>query len=70
MDRLVNDEDRKWFEGLLAMKMRDDFGLDFDDVVTQKPYLFCDFADDSGADEKVYAYSPDHPKVWHLNNNK
>jgi dynein heavy chain len=62
-DRLVNDEDRQWFEKLLATKMMEDYGVNIEEVVTMMPFLFADFADDSGSDEKIYAFVPDHNKV-------
>ena len=61
-DRLVNDEDRTWFEVLLGQKMKEDFGVEMDDVVTQRPYLFCDFMG-GGGEDRDYAYIADHDKV-------
>ena len=62
-DRLVNDEDRDWFESLLANKMLDDYGVDMEDVVTKRPYLFCDFLGGGDQDEREYVYVEDHAKV-------
>ncbi|XP_076467002.1 dynein axonemal heavy chain 1-like [Babylonia areolata] len=62
-DRLVNEEDRNWFEALLAEKMQTDFGLSIDEVITKRPYLFCDFLGDS--DEKEYVLVDDNNKIAH-----
>nr|KAG5711095.1 hypothetical protein BaRGS_004739 [Batillaria attramentaria] len=62
-DRLVNDEDREWFEGLLGGKMDTDFGVKFEEVVVQRPFLFCDFAVAGSGEEKPYVYASEHDKL-------
>ena len=53
-DRLVNDEDRQWFDDLAKQKMKEDFGQEFDEVVTQSPLLYGDFmTGDSGSYEEI-----------------
>ena len=59
-DRLVNDEDRQWFDDLAKQKMKEDFGQEFDEVVTQSPLLYGDFmTGDTGNYEEI----TDQPKV-------
>ena len=63
-DRLVNDEDRQWFDDLAKQKMKEDFGQEFDEVVTQSPLLYGDFmTGDSGSYEEI----TDQTKVLSLN---
>jgi dynein heavy chain len=61
-DRLVNDEDRQWFEDLLGTKMEQDFGLDIKEIITQNPYIFGDFLSPNMGN-RSYAYIEDHSKV-------
>ena len=61
-DRLVNDEDRTWFEELLKAKMDQDFSTSFDDVVVQKPVIFGDFMN-TNQDPRPYQLIEDHDKV-------
>ena len=61
-DRLVSDEDRNWFENLLAQKMETDFGMKMEEVVTQQPYLFGDFLSPN-VDNRPYLLMEDHDKV-------
>ena len=63
-DRLVNDEDRSWFENLLAQKMESDFGMKIEEVITQQPYLFGDFLSPN-VDNRPYVLIEDHDKVSH-----
>lgn len=59
-DRLVNDEDRQWFDDLAKQKMKEDFNVEFDEVVTKTPLLYGDFmTGDTGNYEEVI----DHEKV-------
>ncbi|XP_038005283.1 dynein heavy chain 1, axonemal [Motacilla alba alba] len=51
-DRLVNDEDRTWFDNLMTKKMQD-FGTTFEEVIPTQPVLFGDFME-PGANVKVY----------------
>jgi len=65
-DRLVNDADRNWFDDLCKQKMKDDFQMEFDTVVTQTPLLYGDFmTGDSGTYEEI----TDHTKVSSLQRN-
>ncbi|XP_025097584.1 dynein heavy chain 1, axonemal-like [Pomacea canaliculata] len=61
-DRLVNDEDRAWFDNLCGNKMMDDFRIQIETVVTQRPFLCCDFSSGSGSD-RLYGYASDHDKL-------
>ncbi|RUS78759.1 hypothetical protein EGW08_013475 [Elysia chlorotica] len=61
-DRLVNDEDRIWFENLLKEKMEQDFQTSFDDVVVQKPIIFGDFMN-ANMDPRPYTLIEDHDKL-------
>ena len=61
-DRLVNDEDRKWFDNLMKSKMKSEFNIEFDDVVKQQPLIFGDFMS-QGGDQKPYVEIADHEKV-------
>ncbi|XP_038950112.1 dynein axonemal heavy chain 1 isoform X1 [Rattus norvegicus] len=51
-DRLVNEEDRGWFDGLLEMKM-EDLGVAFNKVCPFQPILYGDFMS-PGSDVKSY----------------
>ncbi|XP_005102124.3 dynein heavy chain 1, axonemal [Aplysia californica] len=42
-DRLINDEDRQLFENVLRQKMKEDFHVDFESVVTIQPLIYGDF---------------------------
>ena len=57
-DRLVNDEDRKWFDDISKQKMKEDFNVDFDEVVTQTPLLYGDFmTGDTGTYEEITVHT-------------
>lgn len=62
-DRLVNDEDRSWFDNLMKSKMKSEFNIEFDDVVKQQPLIFGDFMS-QGGDQKPYVEITDHEKVF------
>ena len=61
-DRLINDEDREWFNNLLKEKMKIDFNLEFNQVVTVEPVVFGDFMIPN-ADPKIYAEIEDFKQV-------
>ncbi|XP_064629143.1 dynein axonemal heavy chain 1-like isoform X2 [Lineus longissimus] len=61
-DRLVNDEDRMWFKGLLQEKMKTDFLTEFSEVVTLEPVLYGDFMV-AAVDNKLYVEIDDHAKM-------
>ncbi|XP_075982332.1 dynein axonemal heavy chain 1-like [Anticarsia gemmatalis] len=61
-DRLVNDEDRKWFRELLNKKIRVNFGKKPDEVVGGRLMLFGDFMD-IGADDKKYLEITDQEQL-------
>lgn len=61
-DRLVNSEDRAWFDNLLHEKMRNNFNLEYADVITTEPVVFCDFMIPN-ADPKIYAEVTDFKHV-------
>ncbi|CAG5113648.1 Oidioi.mRNA.OKI2018_I69.chr2.g7738.t1.cds [Oikopleura dioica] len=58
-DRLINNEDRTWFEDQLKGKINDSFGLDFNEVAPHKPVIFADFVSNNGA----YQFVKDHKKM-------
>lgn len=62
-DRLVNDQDRDWFLELLKSKMKSDFELEYDAVVTKEPILYGDFLT-VGVDNKPYVEMDNYEKVW------
>jgi len=67
-DRLVNDEDRGWFSGLLSDRMSEDFNVSFQDVVTRDPLLYADFmtASSPAVESRPYLEITDHDKVHDL----
>lgn len=64
-DRLVNDEDRNWFDELLKKKIKSDFNANVDDVINNELILYGDMMS-SNVDNKVYAEITDHQKVWDI----
>ena len=62
-DRLVNNEDRTWFEDLLKDKVKTVFETDPSEVVPKDGVLFGDFMI-ANIDNKVYAEIEDFKKVW------
>ena len=61
-DRLINDEDRKWFADLLKEKMKANFEMSYDDVVPQDPIIYGDFMTQN-IDVRPYIEIADHAKV-------
>ena len=61
-DRLVNDEDRDWFDQLLRSKIRTDFSTDPEAVLGTAAIIFGDFLDPS-LDIRPYVQIPDMEKV-------
>ncbi|KAL3881803.1 hypothetical protein ACJMK2_028195, partial [Sinanodonta woodiana] len=59
-DRLVNNEDRGWFDGLLKKKMTEDFSAKVEEVITQTPVLYGDFV---STGDKLYMEIQDHAKM-------
>ncbi|KAJ2945273.1 hypothetical protein O0L34_g9351 [Tuta absoluta] len=51
-DRLINDEDRKWFVNLLNNKIKTDFGKRAQDILGGRLMLFGDFMDTAGFERK------------------
>ena len=62
-DRLVNDEDRDWFEELLKGKMKSDFNASVEEVLNNEIILYGDILSPT-VDNKVYAEIVDHQKVF------
>ena len=60
-DRLVNKEDRDWFDQLLQARIQE-FGCSFEEVVSTQPLMFGDFMI-PGTDNKVYQLIEDKEKV-------
>ncbi|XP_063282706.1 dynein axonemal heavy chain 1 [Pelobates fuscus] len=63
-DRLVNQEDRNWFDELMKERMQE-FGATFEEVVPQQPVLFGDFMS-PGADTKSYQLITDREKLHRI----
>ena len=66
-DRLINDEDRNWFIDLIKEKMKTNFEVKFEDVVTQEPLLYGDFMVPN-VENKQYIEIDDHTKVRQCHN--
>ncbi|KAM4722817.1 dynein axonemal heavy chain 1 [Rhinophrynus dorsalis] len=60
-DRLVNEEDRGWFDELMKGRM-EEFDASFQEVVPQQPVLYGDFMT-SVSDSKAYQLIEDHEKI-------
>ena len=61
-DRLVNDEDRNWFGNLLKLKMKENFEINYDDIVTSEPLLYGDFLTQN-LDNRPYLEIVDYDKM-------
>ncbi|XP_044749962.1 dynein axonemal heavy chain 1-like [Coccinella septempunctata] len=61
-DRLVNDEDRNWFNDLLRKTIKDNFKLDPEEALGSNTILFGDFLDPQ-ADIKQYKQITDREKL-------
>ncbi|CAH2055605.1 unnamed protein product, partial [Iphiclides podalirius] len=61
-DRLVNNEDRKWFINLLNKKVKSEFGKKPDDVIGGRLMLFGDFMD-IGSDDRKYVEIEDRDEL-------
>lgn len=61
-DRLVNDEDRKWFVDLIRDKMASGFEISMGDVVKDSTMIYGDFMVPS-AENKVYSEVAEFNKV-------
>lgn len=64
-DRLVNNEDRNWFESLLQSKVTS-FGTRSEEVLGTGPLLYADFLNPN-ADPRVYEEITDLQKVTIIN---
>ena len=60
-DRLVNSDDRNWFESLLSSKLSE-FGVDPKEMIGDNPVLYGDFMNPN-ADPRLYEEITDIPKV-------
>ena len=64
-DRLINNEDRKWFDELLASKMEELFEMKWSDVVPdvgERRLIFCDFIG-GASEERTYHEVTDSKKL-------
>ena len=61
-DRLVNEEDGKWFTDLMEEKMSKGFQISMEEVVKESPMIYGDFMLPN-ADVKVYNEITDYNKV-------
>ena len=43
--------------------MQEDYNVNIDDVVTKRPFLFCDFLGGGDREDREYVYVEDHAKV-------
>ena len=62
-DRLVNDDDRNWFDDLCKSKMKSDFEANIDEIFHMEPILYGDFLS-TNVENKIYAEITDHAKVF------
>uniref|UniRef100_A0A452IS51 Uncharacterized protein n=1 Tax=Gopherus agassizii TaxID=38772 RepID=A0A452IS51_9SAUR len=63
-DRLVNDEDRNWFDDLMKSMMAE-WDTTFEEVIPYQPVLFGDFMM-PGADVKIYELIDDQEKLMRV----
>jgi len=69
-DRLVCDDDRRWFADLLADRMQADFNTTLDHVITtDHPLIYADFMTAGTGDARPYLEITDHDKVYDCSNN-
>jgi len=61
-DRLVNSEDREWFQNVLHEKLTSAFDVKVDDVLTHDILIYGDFMVPN-ADVKIYSEVTDFPKL-------
>lgn len=61
-DRLINDEDRNWFDDLLKHKIENDFKLNAKTVLGDSVILYGDFTDPS-SDARLYIHITDMEKL-------
>lgn len=61
-DRLINDEDRDFFDNQLKSICKDKFGYEWLEIEHRKPLFYGDFMDAS-QDPRLYEELPDLPKV-------
>lgn len=62
-DRLINDEDRNWFTNLLKEKIKNNFNLEYSEVIQTEPVIYGDFMVQN-TDTKVYAEINDFKLVF------
>lgn len=62
-DRLVNSEDREWFQDVLREKLTTAFESKIEDILTNDILIYGDFMVPN-ADMKVYAEVTDYTKVF------
>ncbi|EDQ91509.1 uncharacterized protein MONBRDRAFT_15298, partial [Monosiga brevicollis MX1] len=62
-DRLINDEDRAWFNDLLSRCVDARFQTNLADCIPSEPLLFGDFLDTSGGEAKKYSRLEDPQKI-------
>lgn len=62
-DRLINDDDRNWFDKLLKQKIEVDFKLSAKQVLGDFIILYGDFIDPA-SDIRLYAQITDMEKVY------
>uniref|UniRef100_A0A670IKK4 Dynein axonemal heavy chain 1 n=1 Tax=Podarcis muralis TaxID=64176 RepID=A0A670IKK4_PODMU len=63
-DRLVNEEDRTWFDDLMKSVMSE-WDTTFKEVVPYEPLLYGDFMN-PGSDVKLYELIPEREKLMHV----
>ena len=61
-DRLINTEDREWFNTLIKARATKEFDLAWEEVVVREPLLYGDFMDGSG-DNRKYRELPPLDKI-------
>ncbi|VEL38954.1 unnamed protein product [Protopolystoma xenopodis] len=53
-DRLVNEDDRIWFENLMFDRFQTTFGMKSEEIIIQRPVLYGDFLLSAAADNRKY----------------
>lgn len=62
-DRLVNNEDRDWFQQLIRKTMSSEFSVDPEEILGEGPLLYGDFMMPN-TDNKSYEEITDTEKVY------
>jgi len=67
-DRLINEQDRTWFDVLLGQTLHSYFNIDFAAIMPPHVLLFSDVMDAGSGEQKVYDELTDPEKAVHIMN--